>query len=89
MITWDEEKRALTLLHRGLDFADAEQVFAGRTVTFVDDRIDYGEMRFITAGYLNERFVMLVWTQRQNSKRIISMRFGHAKERKRYQNSLD
>ncbi len=89
MITWDEEKRALTLLHRGLDFADAAKVFAGRHVTIVDDRIDYGETRFITAGYLNDRFVMLVWTRRQDSKRIISMRFGHAKERKRYQDSLD
>jgi hypothetical protein len=27
----------------GLSFEDAEQVFAGPCVTFVDDRFDYGE----------------------------------------------
>jgi uncharacterized DUF497 family protein len=89
MISWDEEKRALTLLHRDLDFADAEKVFAGRHVTIVDDRVDYGETRFITAGYLNDRFVVLVWTKRAGGKRIISMRYGHAKESKKFQRYLD
>jgi uncharacterized DUF497 family protein len=44
--TFDHAKRNLTLTHRGLDFAvDAEKVFSGDTVTVVDDRFDYGEVR--------------------------------------------
>ena len=47
-ITFDPAKRDLTLRFRGLDFARAGDVFAGRTATVVDDRRDYGETRFIT-----------------------------------------
>jgi uncharacterized protein len=61
-IAFDPAKRDLTLKHRGLDFAQAGEVFAGRTITVADDRFDYGEARFITAGYLGDRKVVIVWT---------------------------
>jgi uncharacterized DUF497 family protein len=51
-ITFDPARRDLTLAHRGLDFADAERVFAGDHATWVDDRFDYREIRQITAGWL-------------------------------------
>jgi uncharacterized DUF497 family protein len=79
-ITFDPAKRDLTLRFRGLDFARAGEVFAGRTATVVDERRDYGEIRFITAGHLDERLVVMVWTQRREARRIISMRHCHAKE---------
>ncbi|HEX5282335.1 MAG TPA: BrnT family toxin [Micropepsaceae bacterium] len=87
-LIWDEAKREWTLRHRGLDFADAETVFLGDHFDRLDDRQEYGEPRFITAGWLRECFVVLVWTARGNDRRIISMRFGHAREEKRYKESL-
>ena len=33
MFTWDEDKRQKNLDDRGIDFGDAEKVFAGYTVT--------------------------------------------------------
>jgi uncharacterized protein len=71
VITWDEAKRRRTLNERGLDFADAELVFAGRTMTLPDNRRDYREERFITAGWLRDRFVVVVWTPRDGGRRII------------------
>ena len=79
-ISFDPNKRAETLRTRGLDFADAGTVFAGRTVTVQDVRRDYAEERFITAAYLSGRCVVLVWTPRDGSRRIISMRHAHARE---------
>jgi hypothetical protein len=79
-VTFDPAKRALVLAHRGLDFARAGEMFAGLTATLVDDRRDYGEIRFITAGYLDGRLVVVVWTQRGEARHIISMRHCHAKE---------
>jgi uncharacterized DUF497 family protein len=38
--TWDETKRRRTLAERGLDFADAEKIFAGNRFTRLDDRRD-------------------------------------------------
>lgn len=81
-ITFDPAKRDRTLQERGLDFADAPEVFAGRTASAVDDRKDYGEERIITAGYLRGRFVVLVWTPRGEARHVISMRHGHEREEK-------
>lgn len=81
-ITFDPPKRDLTLKHRKLDFARAGEVFAGLTATVVDDRRDYGETRFITAGHLDGRLVVMVWTKRGEARHIISMRHCHAKEEK-------
>jgi uncharacterized DUF497 family protein len=79
-IGFDPAKRAEILKNRGLDFADAAQVFLGRSATIQDLRLDYGEDRFITTGYLNGRCVVVVWTARIESRRIISMRHAHANE---------
>jgi len=81
--TFDPAKRAITLAERGLDFADAEKVFAGKFSTRRDVRFNYSEVRLLTAGFLNGLFVIMVWTPRHNARHIISMRYGHAKERRR------
>jgi len=59
-ITSDPPKSAATLAERGLDFRDAAIIFAGLHATLKDDRKDYGEARFIAAGYLSGRLVVLV-----------------------------
>jgi uncharacterized protein len=83
-IIFDPVKRLLTLEQRGLDFADAGQVFDGPHLTIEDDRIDYGETRYFTVGFLNERLVVLVWTPRGDHQRIISMRKANDREQKAY-----
>jgi uncharacterized DUF497 family protein len=87
-ITFDPLKRAATLQHRSLDFADASAVFAGSTLDFMDDRQDYGETRIQTIGYLGARMVMVVWTLRGDARRILSMRYCNDRERKVYGSQL-
>ena len=90
MNSWDETKRLKALAERGLDFADAELVIQGsRQYTRRDDRRDYGEVRFITVGFLRGRFVVVTWTPREGERRIISMRHGHDREKERFQRYLD
>ena len=84
LLSFDPAKRAKTLAERGLDFADAGEVFADTTATVQDLRQDYGEDRYITIGWLRGRCVVLVWTMRGDSRRIISMRYAHAAEEKRF-----
>ena len=79
-ITFDAAKRERTRRQRGLDFARAAEVFSRRTATIVDDRRDYGETRFISAGQLDGRLVVMVWTWRGAARHIISMRHCHAEE---------
>ena len=49
---WDERKRQSNLEKHGVDFADLKSLFAGKTVTVLDDRFEYAEHRFITLGLL-------------------------------------
>ncbi|HEX6383377.1 MAG TPA: BrnT family toxin [Anaerolineae bacterium] len=71
---WDEAKRNSNLSKHRLDFADAKIVFDGLTLTFEDDRFDYGEQRFITIGILDGEFVVIAHTEEDDVTRIISMR---------------
>jgi uncharacterized DUF497 family protein len=57
-------------------------------VTVIDDRVDYGEIRHDSAGFLDRRMVVIVWTQRGASRHIISMRYCHGKEEKRWRKIL-
>jgi uncharacterized DUF497 family protein len=82
-ITYDPAKRESTLLERRLDFRDAAEVFAGRTLMRPDLRENYGEDRYQTFGYLRGRMVVVVWTPRGKARRIISMRKCNAKEQAR------
>ena len=87
-ITYDPAKRAETLLRRGLDFEDAATVFVGPQLTRLDERANYGEDRYQTYGLLGDQLVMVVWTPRGDSRRIISMRLCHDDEEARVRRYL-
>jgi len=83
-IEFDTNKRDRALAERGMDFARAAEVFSGPTVTLPDSRQNYGEERFITVGALDGRMVVLVWTQRGENRRIISMRRANEREQAKF-----
>ena len=83
-IEFDAAKRKATLEARGLDMARDDEVFAGATLTIEDDRKDYCEDRFITIGFLDGRMLVLVWTLRNDTPRIISMRKANEREQDLY-----
>jgi uncharacterized DUF497 family protein len=83
-ITFDPAKRRKNLDKHGLDLADADKVFADLVATAEDLRNDYGERRYISAGYLSDRMVVMVWTPRSEARHVISMRYCHAKEQERW-----
>jgi uncharacterized protein len=84
LIEFDNAKRDLTLSNRDLDMARANEIFGGQTITVEDTRNNYGEARFITIGFLDLRMVIIVWTQRENTRRIISLRKANDRERDYY-----
>ncbi|MCK2097243.1 BrnT family toxin [Thauera aromatica] len=88
-IEFDSGKRDKTLTERGLDFARAGEVFAGRHFTDEDAREDYSEPRYVTVGKLDSRMVVMVWTPRGEARRIISMRKANEREQARYACRVD
>jgi hypothetical protein len=87
--TWDETKRQITLRQRGIDFADAELVFAGPTVEYEDIRHDYGECRMICFGLLVGRLVAVGYVQRGVVRHVFSMRKANDREIERYTKQLE
>lgn len=88
LIEFDEAKRLVSLESKGLDMARAGEVLGGDNLTFEDKRRDYGEVRFITVGFLDGRMVVLVWTPRNDVYRIIGLRKANERERKKYSRVL-
>lgn len=82
--TWNEAKRKTNVKKHRLDFADASLVFAGETVTILDDRQDYGEERFVTLGLLHNQVVVVVHTESDDAIRVISMRKALRHETENY-----
>lgn len=88
-ISYDPAKRQRVQLTRGLDFERAIEVFAGVTLETEDTRRNYGERRILCVGYLDGRMVMVAYTVRGSTRRIISMRKCNAREIRRYTPYLD
>lgn len=82
-VTYDPDKRERTLLDRGLDFEDAESVFAGVTLEVEDTRQEYGEVRIICYGLLAGRMVVVGYTPRGADRHVFSMRKANAREQAR------
>ena len=83
-VEYDPTKRAVTLDRRGLDMALAGEVFENEHMTRPDDRRDYGEERCLTVGFMKTRMVVVAWTVRRGTRRIISMRKANEREKRHY-----
>lgn len=88
-ITFDPAKRDRTLAERGLDFEDAEIVFAGVTLDVEDTRKDYGETRMICFGFLGDRMVAVGYVVRGSDRHIFSMRKANDREKARIARLLE
>ncbi len=71
---WDPKKRTSNLKKHKIDFRGIEPVFYGPTVSFIDDREDYGEEREIIYGMIGIDVVVVVYTIRGDVHWIISAR---------------
>jgi uncharacterized protein len=83
-LSWDEAKRQVTLVDRGLDFALASQIVGVYEYIIEDTRFDYGERRFMSLGDINGRLCVVVWTPRNGGRHIISMRKANEREQNYY-----
>ena len=82
--TWHEQKRIGNLRKHGLDFANAQQVFSGPTLTEEDKRDYQGQQRFNTTGLLGVEVVVVCHTEDEDEIHIISMRKAQNHETRKF-----
>lgn len=81
---WDENKNQLNIEKHSIGFGDAIQIFARPTLEKTDHRQDYGEERIVAIGLLAGKEVVVVYTVREEKRRIISARRANRDERAAY-----
>lgn len=87
-VEWHEDKRENNLEKHGIDFVRAAKIFENPIVERIDDREDYGEERYIAIGYWENQFLVVVYTWRGDSRRIISAWKAGKDEERTYYESL-
>lgn len=84
---WDDEKNKTNIRKHGIDFDTAALVFADENrLEIFDETHSDNEDRYITIGMINEvaYIVMVVYTERENTIRLISARRATKQERSMY-----
>ncbi|MEO8756332.1 MAG: BrnT family toxin [Devosia sp.] len=81
---WDETKYAINLAKHGIAFEQIEQFDWSKAVFRLDRRRDYGEIRRLAFGRINEQGYALVFVIRGDKVRLISLRRARDKELQDY-----
>jgi len=83
-ITYDPAKNERNIRNRGLSFDSAARFDFEGALYAVDQRHDYGEMRYIAMGMLGVRLHVLCFAETADGIRVISFRKANAREVRRY-----
>ncbi len=82
---WDENKAAKNFATHGVTFEMARDVFKDPfAVEWLDERVAYGEDRFVVIGMVENRLLYVAYTMRGELIRIISARGAEPYEKRRY-----
>ena len=81
LFDWHDAKHDRNLKERGFGFDFAALIFEGRVLSQVDNRQDYGETRIKAIGEVEGVVIVVVYTDRDNIRWIISARKANRKER--------
>ena len=84
MWDWDDQKRQANRVKHGVDFALADRLDWSSVISEPDTRRDYGELRLVVTGKIDDRLYVLIFTPRGNRDRIISLRKANSREEARW-----
>jgi uncharacterized protein len=83
---FDPEKDAANIVKHGLSLVEGDGVLNDPLGLTVEDGSSAGEPRWITVGMsAGGEILVVVWTEREDGERLISVRRATTKERKDYE----
>lgn len=83
-IVYDQAKSDRNVSERGLSFERVADFDFSTALFLVDDRRNYGEIRHLAIGYLEDRLHVLCFVERPNGIRVVSFRKANRREVRRY-----
>ena len=90
LFEWDNNKEKINITKHGIDFSTAALVFGDPDrIEAYDAKHSTYEDRYITIGQINNTtvIVVVIYTERTNTIRIISARAATKREREAYYNA--
>jgi uncharacterized DUF497 family protein len=81
---FDPAKDAINIAKHGIFLAAAEQIEWDTLLAGTDDRANYGEVRMIGFAFIGDRLHCVIFTDRGNVRRVISLRKANRREIRRY-----
>lgn len=81
---WDDSKNRKNYEKHKVRFEYAALIFDSETFSSIDRSQDYGEVRYVTIGFVDGDCYVVVHTERDGVIRIISARKGGRRDRKEY-----
>ncbi len=85
MFEWDDDKAAANLAKHGVAFERVGDFDWSTAQIIVDDREDYGELRMKALGLIGDRLHVLIFTEREDAIRVISLRRANKREVEAYE----
>lgn len=83
-ITFDLAKDQRNTSKHGVSLGAAADFEWNDALVWVDERKEYGEARMCAIGYIEIRLYVVVYVDRADSRRIISLRKANLREVKQY-----
>jgi uncharacterized DUF497 family protein len=83
-ITFDHAKDQINVEKHGVSLSAAADFEWDDALVSADERRNYGEARMIAIGYIGERLYVVVYVNRDDSRRIISLRKANSREIRHY-----
>ena len=79
-ITFDPAKDAANVAKHGVSLAEAERAQWGEALVWPDLRCNYGEDRMIALAPIGDRLHCVVFVERDDAMRVISLRRANQRE---------
>ncbi len=83
-IVFDPEKDATNLSKHGVSLAAAAELDWDAALAWIDDRADCGEQRIIALAPMGDRLFFVVFVDRVEARRVISLRRANRREVSHY-----
>lgn len=83
-LIFDKAKDEANQSKHGVPLSEAEKLEWDDALIWQDTRRDYGEARMVALGAIGERLYCVVYVDRKEARRIISLRKANNKEKKLY-----
>ena len=83
--TFDPTKDAVNLAKHGVSLAEAKRLDWDNALVAADRRHTYGEDRQVALAPMDDRLWVVVFTDRPEGRRIVSLRKANLREYRRYE----